>query len=249
MKPRLNEQRIVDRYAHITATRTRPRTTQGSVRRALLCGDSLRLWLPHGQFTGASGDWRDAAGKGIGDCPWLTGISHRRDAKGRLSAYSWGTSVYTTASNTGISGNAAFTLCAWMTLNDSAGFGAMGWGNSGVALQAAGFYFSGASPMLAFAGGNSAVSPTAMTVGRYTFVCAVKAAGAIAANTQFYYDGLALGSSTGSSSTPNITNGQFRVGQWADYSGDHCNFDCSQVMLFNRTLTAGEVYALHEWFR
>jgi hypothetical protein len=220
-----------------------------SMARGVLCDGSLKVWHRPGVFT-SDPYWIDRQGNGNA---YISGTAPQTvDLRGRTGLLFNGSSGYSyTGANTGISGDAALTFALWLDMRRlSDGDGICGIGATGTARAACGLYVVSSKPTIQFAGGNSITPPTALSLNAYTFVCVTIAAGAITAGKAlYYYDGAYLGSNTASASgTPNITNSAFYVGRWADAAA-YSNCLVSQAMLFNRVLGAGEVKALHDYFR
>lgn len=211
----------------------------------------LKVWHRPGQFT-STPDWIESAGSGAGNSYIMNGAALTADRRGRQGVLFDGSNDYTyTGLGTGISGDAALTFALWLDMRRlSDADGICGVGATGTARTACGLYVVSSKPTLQFAGGNSITPPTALSLNTYTFVCVTLTTGTInAAKASYYYDGVYLGANTASASgTPNLTNTAFYVGRWAD-AASYSNMLVSQAMLFNRVLSAGEVKALHDWFR
>ena len=211
----------------------------------------LQLWLDPRVGSGTS--WPDQSG--IGNNATLNnGPSFTTNAAGKPCVRFDGSNDYgITASNLGMSGNTAFSIAIWVTMLESGAAAICGWGNTG-GFTAAGLWSSLASAgriSAEYGSGNGAYSGTTKAANVRFMMVYTKAVGAIAANSKIYFDGNDAGSITGSSNTPNVTNSQFYVGQWGNYTGDPSawgNFDCEHVMVFNRVLTAGEVTSLYNWY-
>lgn len=220
----------------------------------VLCSSNLKLlWRP-GDFASAT-QWRDTVNTAGGnDGAMINGAAQATDLRGRTGVLLDGVNDWCNSGGAvGISGDADYSVCLWLEMRGMANGGIAGWGASGTSLAMAGVYLLSSKPILDFAGGNHIDCPTALVQNAYTFLCVTKAAGALStSNGKFYFDGVFQGTSTlTGSGTPNITNAAFYVGREADYTGAsaYTNLLCSQAMVFNRALSAGEVWALHNYFK
>ena len=148
-----------------------------------------------------------------------------------------------------LTGDPAFTIAVWLEFVSTMDGGICGWGDALTSLAACGLIVSSTQIELAFAGSNSATCPGTIATGTHYFICATKTAGAITANTTFYIDGLNAGAPSGSSNTPAVTDSTFCIGRWGSYDGFGANARVSQCMVWDRVLTAGDVYALHQTYR
>lgn len=204
---------------------------------------------------GSGSTWRDATGNFtvnlIGSPTWA-----RQARSGLLGVSMDGVDDHAIpTSNIGITGNAEFTVALWMTFRSTAVRGIMGWGTTGGALTAFGLWYgAGGSNLISaeYAGGNNCYC-AGRTVAGDTPICIIytKVAGAIAANSKFYFDGVDGGTVTGSANTPNMQNGEIRIGKWADYNAadSYSYSEFEQAMVWNRALSAGEAKQLYDSFR
>ena len=124
-------------------------------------------------------------------------------------------SVISTSGNSGISGNANFTMSAWIkpiTLTDYAGI--VSWGNTGVAGQlAALIVMANGQVGLATAGAqNALVASSTITNGKWYYITITKTAGALNTTTKVYVNGIDTALSSPNTSTPNITNAKIEIG-------------------------------------
>lgn len=214
---------------------------------SLLNSPDLKLWHRPGHFT-TDPYWIDSVGVS-GNAFLNNGAAIATDLKGRQGILCDGVDDYTvTGLNTGVSGNANFSFALWLEVRSSADGGYCGIGDTTSSLAAAGIYKLSGNLTMQYAGGNAATAPFSLSNNVYYFLCVVKQAGAIAANTLWYLDGVFQGASTGSSSTPNISNSAFYLGSWANNAA-YGNIMWSQAMLYNRALSPGDVANLHQLFR
>lgn len=119
-----------------------------------------------------------------------------------------GVNDYMTFDSPGISGNAEFTMWAWVKPQDLTTVGGiLTIGNISTALNAAGLFANisgGGELSIEFAGGNGwRTTAGALKAGEPFLLSASKTAGAINTTTKLYKNGVEL-SCSGSASTPNI---------------------------------------------
>ena len=113
-----------------------------------------------------------------------------------------------------IIGNPAFSVFCVYLKSVATGGSIMGWGDSSVALRAAGFFDTGAYAAWAFAGNNN-FPTTAVAAGAWVIANYSKSAGAISTTSKAYRNGLDVKTGTPSSSAPDIASDLLRVGQWS----------------------------------
>ena len=132
------------------------------------------------------------------------------------------TSKIVSGSNCGISGDAVFTLLAWVKIGADiitprciVSFGSFASSLAGagmvigVAAGASGTFINGNGNIsLECGGGNGARTTTGIvSVGQRCLIAITKSAGGLSTNTSIYLNGLLIPLSTSSTGTPNITNG------------------------------------------
>lgn len=149
-----------------------------------------------------------------------------------------------------ISGNPAFTMCAWINTGSvSTAQAIFATGNTGSALAAAGIFLNNGANgafSMEFAGGNTArTAGGVITANTWYHVCGVKTAGAINTTTTLYVNGqsvaLAGGASTG---TPNISTTAASIGSFTT-SGSYFSGKIDEVRVYNSALSAANILALY----
>lgn len=162
------------------------------------------------------------------------------------------TSKIVTATNIGISGNAAFSMGGWVKLGSTTGFRcAVSWGNAGVALAAAGLgcnLNSAGDLGIAFAGSNSAFTAGSLigTTDR-VHIAVTKATGAINTTTKLYINGVDTALAGGASTnTPNITDGVINYGIFGAGGSNFWSGDEDDMFVFNDVLTAAEILTIYQ---
>lgn len=213
-------------------------------------------------------------GRVLGFCPSVTGptgltmydLSGRSNNSGTLTdtdpATAWtlsrgqyafspdGVNDYVVqAVGLGLTGNPTFSISGWFFFPSDTERGLLGWGNTGVALEAAGLWFArvGSQVLSAeFAGANSAYVSTAISLNEWHHVLYIKTPGSIRTTSTFYVDGADLGAMNASSSnsTPAISTNPFHLGRWANYGFNYFNGLADDVAIYNRAPTAGEARLL-----
>ena len=143
----------------------------------------------------------------------------------------------------------AFTIAFWLYVPTQTvvlgAKGVLGWGNSAFARTAAGFYWNGVVTnglSFEFAGGNAAYPATYTFVrDKWVHVCVTKRPGVIKDTLTWYYDGVSVPLSSGSSSsTPNISAGKLAVGQWTTGDNNRAVQFLDQLAIYDRELTSSE---------
>lgn len=121
--------------------------------------------------------------------------------------------------NGGISGNAGFTIVAWLKPSAITAMSPFCFGDSGVALAAAGLFtgVAGSGELsIEFAGGNTYRSATNQFYAGEEFCFTVtKAPGAIDTTTKMYKNGIDIPAVTASTNTPNIADVDAYIGSFA----------------------------------
>lgn len=149
-----------------------------------------------------------------------------------------------------ISGNPAFTMCAWINTGSvSTAQAIFATGNTGSALAAAGIFLNNGANgafSMEFAGGNTArTAGGVITANTWYHVCGVKTAGAINTTTTLYVNGqsvaLAGGASTG---TPNISTTAASIGSFTS-NGSYFSGKIDEVRVYNSALSAANILALY----
>lgn len=148
-----------------------------------------------------------------------------------------------------ISGDAAFTMCAWVnTASVSVAQAIVSTGNASVALNAAALFINSSSNgsfSLEFAGGNSATSATGvLSAGAWYHLCGTKTSGAIDTTTTLYVNGQSVPISAASSNTPSIATTDGSIGQFIS-SGSYFNGKIDDVRVYSRALSADEISTLY----
>lgn len=145
--------------------------------------------------------------------------------------------LLSTASNIGITGNAAFTVFAVLkpvsTSVDSIYYG---FGNGGTALGAVGLYNLTSLFNVPFAGAqnyNSDIGPAS----GFQLISLKKSAGAIDSTTTLRKNGVTSGGSHSSASTPNILNGVLNLFAWVSAFYANANIYISEFILYPSALT------------
>lgn len=115
--------------------------------------------------------------------------------------------------NLGISGDATFTMCAWIkgtgatwstVSNDYPSF--MGNNTTGISNQGLSFTVNGGRPAVDF-WANRFRATNALTLGKWYYVCGVKSPGLISTMTKLYIDGAQVsGAVEGTDGSPNIAD-------------------------------------------
>lgn len=123
------------------------------------------------------------------------------------------------APNAGITGDAEFTIIQWLKPSATTAMSPICFGDSGVALAAAGLFTGVAGNgelSIEFAGGNSYKTATnQFTAGEAFCFAATKAFGAIDANTHLYKNGREIAAVAPSVATPNISDNDLYIGSFA----------------------------------
>ena len=162
-----------------------------------------------------------------------------------------GDTVLLTSGNFPEIGNAEFSVFWVHTKTSANNGGVFGWGNTGTALQACGFYDDGTYRGMAFAGGN--FYNTGPISAGYNVWAYTKSAGAISATSGLTKNGAAAGTSGHSSNTPNIASQPFALGQWANFSagarliGSVAELIVLPVAADTATRQKVEGYLAHKW--
>lgn len=155
-----------------------------------------------------------------------------------------------TSTNFPITGNPAFSIYCVYLKNAAFQGSFVGWGNTGLALAAAGFLDSTESVGLAYAGANM-YRTTTPSIGSWLFFGYTKSPGAINTTSQAYRNGSDVSTGTHSSLTPNIASAQLRIGQWADFPRRLNGSMAELVITASNTSNAGrqlmEGYLAHKW--
>ena len=130
------------------------------------------------------------------------------------------TDYISSSANSGISGNAAFTLALWVNAEDVSSFrGVAGFGDVYTTLGAAGITLGLNGPgsvSAEFAGGNGArTAAGVITAGQWYHIAVVKTPGPINSTTQIYVNGVLHTLGSASTNTPNIVSFPASIGAWA----------------------------------
>jgi hypothetical protein len=143
-----------------------------------------------------------------------------------LTTAAWGNAV-------GLSGNALFSVFIVHRKTTSTGGCLFGWGDTGTALEATGYYDDGTSGVVAFAGGNSFVT-TLPSNNTHYLTTIIKTAGAINTTTTAYRNGSSVASTGHSTNTPTI-DGTFpmSIGQWASFSSNRLIGSAQELIVFS----------------
>jgi hypothetical protein len=107
-----------------------------------------------------------------------------------------------------------------------------GWGESGTALKAAGYYDDGTFGAVAFAGSND-YKTTVPTNSTHYLTTIIKTAGAINATTTAYRNGVSVASTGHSTNSPNVAiNKPLYLGRWADYASNGLQGHVQELLIF-----------------
>lgn len=150
--------------------------------------------------------------------------------------------------NLGISGNAEFTMCAWIYWNNpawSADYPSfMGNNSIGVSNEGLSFTVQAGRPAIDF-WNNRFRATTPLIAQTWNHLCGTKTPGIISSTTTLYVNGSSVaGAVENSDVAPNIGNfpaiiGRLDAGRWFNGYVD-------EVRVYNRALTAGDVAELYQ---
>jgi surface protein len=166
------------------------------------------------------------------------------------SAAGFAAASQATASLTGLSGDATYSVSAWIRPTATSQMGILGWGNSGAALGASGLWinYAGTGVISAqFAGAHVAynTSNCLATINQWNHVVFTKTPGPITTTTTLFVNGVSCGTLTGSSSTPNVTNSTLAIGTWANFGSQKFSGQIDEVAIWSRALHADEARQLY----
>jgi hypothetical protein len=134
--------------------------------------------------------------------------------------------------DTGLSGDAAYSVFIVHKKTTSTGGCLYGWGNTGTALNATGILDDNTNIGLHFAGGN-AFNTTAFTNNTYFLTTIIKTAGAINATTAVYRNGSSVASAGHSTNTPTVAGAYpLALGQWANYASNRLIGAWQEMIIF-----------------
>lgn len=150
----------------------------------------------------------------------------------------------------GISGNAAFTMCAWVNTDSVSSVQTIvATGNPAVSLNAAALFLnanSNGSLSMEFGGSKTAGSATGLiAVGRWYHVCGTKTAGAINTTSALYINGINTSISTASTDIPSIATTDASIGRFVNTGGYDFDGKIDEVRVYNRALSASEILTLY----
>lgn len=160
-----------------------------------------------------------------------------------------GGDLLATAANFPETGNAEFSVF-WVYKKTAAGGSAFGWGNSNTSLGCFGLYDNGSVAGFSYGGGKMyRCNPPALN--QMSVWAHIKTPGVISITTVLTKDGANAGTSSHSTSTPNIVNGLFTVGQWSSSSmrlfGSVAEFIVCPAALSTTDRRVVEGYLAHKW--
>lgn len=208
--------------------------------------DPTKLFTDTGRTTGVSADGDVIAGVTAGSGSFhlsqsdgtATPTYRTNVLNGRSVARFDGVNDFLqTASNfgtdAGLSGDASFSVFVVARKTTVTKGSLYGWGNTVVALQAAGIYDDNSIFGFAYSGGNNFLS-TAVANNTWHLRSTTKAPGAINATTTIRRNGASVASGTPSTSTPNISGSQsFALGRWANLTGNYFEGDVALLALYS----------------
>jgi hypothetical protein len=175
--------------------------------------------------------------------PWYNGRSGKYGASVNFDGLS---DYVISANNLGISGNAEFSMCAWINWlgSWSAGYPSfMGNNSTGSVGQGLSFTIKDGRPAIDF-WNNRWRAASALTTGTWYYICGTKTPGIISTGSKIYVNGnLVSGAVEGSDSSPNITDSPAVIGRldatrWFSGQIDDAKF-------FNYALSAKQVQTLY----
>jgi hypothetical protein len=221
---------------------------------------STALWLDAADAStitesgGAVSQWNDKSGNGrnvaqgtAGARPALTAAN--LNAKDVLTFD--GGDFLATSVNFPLTGNAAFSIFYVAKKTTTANGMTLGWGNTGSAGNAAGYYDDGTISALSFAGAQN-YNTTLSQNNIWHIAAFTKLPGAIGTTSQAFRNGADVAAPPHSSATPNIASASFVVGQWANFSTSRFIGSMAEVIVtsssastFDRQRIEG--YLAHKW--
>ncbi len=154
-------------------------------------------------------------------------------------------------SNLGISGDAAFTMCAWIYWSEpvwrlvGSGYypSFMGNNSTGVASQGLSFTMNDGKPAIDF-WNNRFQATSALNVRKWYHLCGTKSPGLISTQSTIYVNGASVAGS-GAVTTPNITDSPAIIGR-LDTNGNHYfSGKIDEPRFYNRVLSAAEAKQLY----
>jgi hypothetical protein len=153
----------------------------------------------------------------------------------------------TSANKVGITGDAEFSISAWINRNtfDAGGQAIAGFGDGNVALGAAFVCLDlngDGSISLEFAGGKYARTAAGLIANNeWHHIVGVKSAGAINTTAEIFLDGDEITIATAVTDTPNILDEEFYIGRFEDVTALDFNGKIDEVILFDTALTEIQV--------
>ena len=179
------------------------------------------------------------------NCPSLTTGKY-----GKAYSFNGGNSYISSSLNSGISGDAEFTISTWFNeIGSTGGSAIVGFGNANVALQGASLFTDiggDGSVSVQFAGGHEyRTASSQFANGGWHNLIATKTPGAISSTTHIYLDGVEIPSITASGSAPSIAAEKFYAGKFLNYAGNYFYGSIDEVRIYNRSLSASEVQAVY----
>ncbi|HVZ87386.1 MAG TPA: LamG-like jellyroll fold domain-containing protein [Polyangia bacterium] len=229
-----------------------------------------------GSCTPAQLNWADVATLDLSSLPFDGVLTNFGACNGQLGwvgsgtpaapyslAMDASTAVVTTAQDLNITGDAAFTLSAWVVLNPDAGWnaqnpttifntGILGFGGVPTEGQGVGLLYGyrAGTGILSVEYGNLEgyySGSQAVPAGKWINLVYTKSPGPIATTSALYLDGALINGAAASpqtpaGATPNLTATPFYIGQWGpDWLLGNAILSVGDVQVYNRALSPGEV--------
>ncbi len=172
------------------------------------------------QSGGAVSQWNDKSGNGR-NVAQATGSAQPALTAANLNGrdvltFDGGDSL-ATSENFPLTGNPAFSVFYVAKKTAATNGMTFGWGNTGTALAACGYYDDGTISACSYAGGNNYVT-TQPTNNSWHIAAFTKSPGAINTTSSAFRNGVDVSTSGHSTTTPNISANLLVVGQWANYT-------------------------------